>query len=153
MARAKTSKPASGVARKRGRPAVVKTSAAERTSPPPAITAPRPVGRPRKDASAAAKPSSRAAGARRSATPAAKTVRAAVPDVTPAAIAPSIAEAVAAVEPIIETATKGSDMAAATETYETLKQNGEASAERIQALFGDVNGRAKTALEKRTSKD
>ncbi len=53
----------------------------------------------------------------------------------------------AATEPLIEPLTEGPDMAT---TTDTIKNNAAASTDRVQAIFGDVNARTKTAIEKST---
>ena len=97
------------------------------------------------------KPKPLAAAAKRAApvnSKVAKAIDAAAPEFAPAPAPAPVSEmfeaAVAVSEPIADAITKGPDMA----TTDTLKTNSDAATDRVQAIFGDVNGRAKTAIEK-----
>ncbi len=147
MARLKTSKSVAPARAKRVTRTSVKKAAATKPKPklelvpdpaPAVIPAPEP-------AAPAAKKAKRAA-----AVPAPNKVIPAAAS-APAIVAepvPSVEPAVAAVtEPLIETLKKGPDMAT---TTETIANNAAASSDRVQAIFGDVNARAKTAIENST---
>lgn len=143
MANAKPRKPAPRAAAKRATAASVKSAAAKTAAP---IKAARPVV----PTKAAPKPAPKPAPAPAPVVEATKAVVEAAPPPVPAPAPAPITEAVeavvAAAEPTIEAITKGPDMA----TTETLKKNAEFSSDRVQAIFGDVNGRTQTAIDKST---